>query len=200
MIDPVRFIGNFSSGKMGYSIANELAQNGALVVLISGPTSLTINHTNIQLINVISAEEMYETCIKNFTHEFDGAILSAAVSDFTPSKKNLEKIKKTSGNINLELKPTKDIALELSKIKKPDQVLIGFALETENEMENAIKKMKRKNFDFIVLNSLKDKGAGFNHDTNKITVIDNKNNILKFNLKSKQEVARDIVNKLVDII
>ncbi|MFC2136699.1 bifunctional phosphopantothenoylcysteine decarboxylase/phosphopantothenate--cysteine ligase CoaBC [Bacteroidota bacterium] len=199
MIDPVRFIGNFSSGKMGYAIAEELANQGAKVKLISGPVNITINHPNIETISVTSANEMFKKCLKEFKN-VNGAVLSAAVSDFTSEKKQKNKIKSSDNIKNIALKQTKDIAKELGKIKSKNQVLVGFALETENEIENAKKKLKAKNFDFIVLNSLNEKGAGFNVDTNKITTIDNKNNILKFDLKNKIEVAKDIVNQIIELI
>jgi len=199
MIDPVRFIGNFSSGKMGYAIAHELAENGAEVILIAGPNQLSINHKNIQLIKVTTADEMHRACVSSFTKEFTGAIFSAAVSDFAPSSLSKEKIKQKE-HLTIELVPTKDIASEIGKLKTPNQITVGFALETENAENNAIAKLKQKYFDFIVLNSLKDQGAGFNLDTNKITIIDKNLNCTSFNLKSKSGVAADIVNKLTGII
>ena len=189
-IDAVRFIGNISSGKMGYAIANEFARQGAEVTLISGPTNQQIQHSNIKVINIRSAEEMYNEAVHLFP-ENDICIMSAAVADFTPKEKFTEKIK--AKNISLELVKTKDIAQKLGEIKTEKQFLIGFALETENELENAKRKIKKKNFDFIVLNSLNDKGAGFNFDTNKITIVDDKEQITKFPLKSKKEVAKDII-------
>lgn len=195
-IDPVRFIGNYSSGKMGFAIAEELANRGAMVILVSGPVSIKPVHPNIQLIKISSAEEMHEVCISRFPH-MDAAILSAAVADFTPVNPMPKKVKREKENYVLELKPTTDIAAKLGSHKKPSQVLVGFALETNDELENAQKKLKSKNLDFIVLNSLNDPGAGFQVDTNKITVIDKNNNIQKFELKSKAEVATDIVNKLI---
>jgi phosphopantothenoylcysteine decarboxylase/phosphopantothenate--cysteine ligase len=195
-IDPVRYIGNYSSGKMGFAIAEELAKRGAIVILVSGPVSLKPSHPGIQLIKVSSAEEMYEVCNTRFAH-MDAAILSAAVADFTPVNPLPEKVKREKENYVLELKPTIDIAAHLGKMKKASQVLAGFALETSNEMANAQKKLRSKNLDFIVLNSLNDPGAGFQTDTNKITIIDKNNNIQKFELKQKAEVATDIVNKLV---
>lgn len=193
-IDPVRFIGNHSSGKMGYAIANGLADKDAEVTLISGPTSLTVDHPNIRLIQVNSAEEMYQECIKYYDQS-DVAILAAAVADYTPKDKYEQKIKKEKNGLNIALVKTHDIALELGKIKKPHQINVGFALETDNETENAQKKLTSKNFDLIVLNSLRDTGAGFGYDTNKITIID-KNNSLNFELKSKQEVAEDIIDAI----
>lgn len=195
-IDPVRFIGNYSSGKMGFAIAEELANRGAMVILVSGPVSLKISHPNIQLIKVSSAEEMHEACISRFPH-MDAAVLSAAVADFTPVNPLPKKVKREKENYVLELKPTTDIAATLGKLKKQQQILVGFALETDDELANAQKKLQAKNLDFIVLNSLNDPGAGFQVDTNKITIIDKRNNIQKFELKTKAEVATDIVNKLV---
>ena len=194
-LDPVRFIGNNSSGKMGYAIAEELANKGAEVVLISGPTHLTTTHANIKLMRVTSAEEMYQACISNFD-TCDIAVLSAAVADYKPATRADQKIKKLGATINLELVKTHDIAEELGKLKKK-QFVVGFALETENEKVNAQKKIAAKNFDLIVLNSLNDAGAGFGHDTNKITLIDKKNQATEFILKSKKEVAADIVNAIL---
>ena len=193
-IDPVRFIGNHSSGKMGYALANSVADKGAKVTLVSGPTSLTTDHPNISLIRVDSAEEMYHQCLE-FYGGADIAILAAAVADYTPKEKSIHKIKKENNGLDITLVKTPDIALELGKIKKPHQINVGFALETENETENAGKKLISKNFDLIVLNSLQDKGAGFGYDTNKITIID-KNNSSKFELKSKREVAEDILTAI----
>ena len=198
-IDPVRFIGNFSSGKMGYAIAEELANQGADVELISGPVKIKTSHKNIRVTSVFSAEEMYENAVKLFPN-CNAAIMNAAVADYTPKETANQKIKEKSANIQIELVPTKDIASELGKMKKQNQILIGFALETNNEIENAKNKIQKKNLDFIVLNSLNDSGAGFNHDTNKITIIDKNNNIENFELKSKTEVAQDIVSKLHKII
>lgn len=195
-IDPVRFIGNYSSGKMGFAIAEELANRGAIVILVSGPVSIKPQHPNIQLIKISSANEMHEVCSTRFPH-MDAAILSAAVADFTPVNPLPKKVKREKVNYVLELKPTTDIAADLGQLKKSKQVLVGFALETNDELENAQKKLKSKNLDFIVLNSLNDPGAGFQVDTNKITIIDKNNNIQKFELKTKAEVATDIVNKLI---
>lgn len=198
-IDPVRFIGNHSSGKMGFAIAEELANQGANVQLVSGPTSLKPIHKNISLTSVTSAQEMYDQSIQ-FYPTCDGAIMSAAVADFTPKTKVDSKIKNKESNLTIELIPTKDIASELGKIKKEKQLLIGFALETDNELENAKNKIVKKNLDFIVLNSLKDEGAGFKHNTNKITIIDKSNNIENFELKAKNEVAKDIVSKITTLL
>lgn len=196
-IDAVRFISNHSSGKMGFAIAEKLANEGAIVTLISGNTNLNISNSNIKEIKVGSAEEMYNETIKEFP-KVNCAILTAAVSDYTPVNKSKNKLKKADNNLTIELKPTIDIAFELGKIKKAKQILVGFALETDNEIENAKNKLKKKNFDFIVLNSLNDKGAGFQHDTNKITIIDKKNKLTNYELKSKIEVAKDIVNKIIE--
>jgi len=196
-IDPVRFIGNNSSGKMGYAIAEELANRGADVYLISGPTHLTSANQSIKIKRVTSAEEMYEACI-SFFPSTDIAVLSAAVADFRPSTQADQKIKKGDATLAIELVKTKDIAAELGKLKKPNQFTVGFALETENEIANAQKKVISKNFDLIILNSLNDKGAGFGYDTNQITLIDRQNQTQKFSLKTKKEVARDIVKAIID--
>ena len=195
-IDPVRFIGNYSSGKMGFSIADSAANLGANVTLISGPTKQKLKNSNINLINVVSAEEMFERCTENFKKN-EIIIMSAAVSDYTPKYILKNKIKKKSQNLNLELIKTKDILHTLSKNKTPEQLLVGFALETTNEIENAKKKLFQKKIDFIVLNSLNDEGSGFDNDTNKITIIDKNNKLHKFELKSKREVADDIINHII---
>jgi phosphopantothenoylcysteine decarboxylase/phosphopantothenate--cysteine ligase len=197
-IDPVRFIGNHSSGLMGYSIAEELANRGAIVELVSGPTSLSVSSPNIKKTDVVSAEEMYNSCIKKFP-KCDIAVMSAAVADYTPEKVENSKIKKKTTDFSLKLKPTKDILAQLGNQKNDDQILIGFALETDSEINNAKKKLKNKNLDFIVLNSLKDKGAGFKHKTNKISIIDKKGNTSNFNLKDKSQVAIDIVDKIAEL-
>ncbi len=198
-IDPVRFIGNFSSGKMGYAIAEELADSGANVILISGPVSLKTNKKNIQLVKVESADEMYVECLSWFPN-CDGAVMCAAVADFTPVVVEKKKTKRGSENWSLELQPTIDIAAKLGELKSEKQILAGFALETNDEISNAKKKLESKNLDFIVLNSLNEEGAGFQVDTNKITIIDKSNNQQFFELKSKKEVAVDIVNKIKSII
>lgn len=197
-IDAVRYIGNNSSGKMGYSIAEELALRGGNVILISGKTHLRVKNPNIKLINVVSAEEMYNETTKHFP-KTDIAILSAAVADFKPICVSESKIKKTGQDLTITLTPTTDILATLGKTKKENQILIGFALETDNEKENAIKKLKNKNLDFIVLNSLNDKGAGFDVATNKITIIDKNLNTQEYKIKTKEEVAIDIVNKLISL-
>lgn len=195
-IDPVRFIGNYSSGKMGYAIAEELAEQGAEVILVSGPTHLTSQSSLINTIQVQTAKEMYEQCI-NYFPNCDAAIMSAAVADYKPSKQFNKKVKRSSDDLNITLEPNKDIAAELGKIKKDHQLLVGFALETDNEFANAEKKINTKNLDFIVLNSLNDRGAGFGVDTNKISIIDKHGVKIGFDLKQKQEVAADIVNELI---
>lgn len=194
-IDPVRFIGNHSSGKMGYSIALTAANLGAEVTLISGPTHQQIIHPNVLEIKITSSAEMLVECNAYFP-ETDAAILSAAVADYTPSEVHSSKLKKSDNDLTLRLKKTTDILKTLGQ-KKTNQILVGFALETDNEIENAKVKLTSKNLDFIVLNSLNDNGAGFKHDTNKITIIDNDNKLYKFELKSKDEVAEDIINHLI---
>lgn len=194
-IDPVRFIGNHSSGKMGFEIAKASANLGAEVILITGPTHQNISHSLINVIPVTSAEDMYQQVHKYFD-TVTIAILSAAVADFTPKEVLVKKIKKTSNTLKLELKRTKDILASIGETKK-NQFLVGFALETHNELENAIGKLKKKNLNLIVLNSLQDKGAGFKGDTNKVTFIDNKSTVTEFQLKSKAEVAEDLLNEIV---
>ena len=196
-IDPVRFIGNYSSGKMGYAVARELADRGARVILVSGPVSLKMDHPMVELISVESASEMYTAATRVFG-ECDGAVLSAAVADFTPEEPVRRKTKRGKEPWDLRLMPTRDIAEELGRQKKKGQLLVGFALETHDELENARQKLLKKNLDFIVLNSLNDAGAGFGVDTNKISILDQYNNIQNFGLKSKALVAADIVDKLVN--
>jgi phosphopantothenoylcysteine decarboxylase/phosphopantothenate--cysteine ligase len=194
-IDPVRFIGNHSSGKMGFDIAKQASDLGAEVILVSGPTHLKPTNPSIQLVSVVSAKEMYEACHK-FFENVDVAISAAAVADYRPKFPATQKIKKTEVNLNIELEKTQDILASLGKIKK-NQFLIGFALETENEIENAKLKIQKKNLDLIVLNSLQDEGAGFGKPTNKITFIDKEFNIEPMELKSKEAVAEDILNKVI---
>jgi len=194
-IDPVRFIGNHSSGKMGFEIAKVSAHLGAEVLLISGPTHEKLSHSLITLCPVTSASEMYDEVHKHYKNS-DIAILSAAVADFKPKEMASQKIKKKDSSLTLELEKTKDILASLGAEKK-GQYLVGFALETNNELAHAKDKLERKNLDLIVLNSLNDKGAGFKGDTNKVTFIDNQNQITKFELKSKTEVARDLLNKII---
>ncbi|MBI9038581.1 MAG: bifunctional phosphopantothenoylcysteine decarboxylase/phosphopantothenate--cysteine ligase CoaBC [Bacteroidales bacterium] len=198
-IDPVRYISNHSSGLMGYKLAEEFADRGASVTLVSGPTNLKTNYPSINLIDVVSAEEMYHSCIDNFQSS-DICIMSAAVSDFKAETIEVSKIKKEKNLSTINLVPTKDILSELGKRKSKNQVLIGFALETDNEFSNAKKKLKNKNLDLIVLNSLKDKGAGFKQKTNKISIIDNEGEIMNFGLKSKEDVAKDIADKIYDFM
>lgn len=193
-IDPVRFIGNYSSGKMGYALAEECASRGAEVTLISGPVNMTCRHPNICRIDVESAEEMYQAAMAHYP-TCDAGILCAAVADFTPEVKAEQKIKREGDNLILHLKPTQDIAAALGKTKRDNQILIGFALETTDELTHAQSKLTRKNFDFIVLNSLNDAGAGFRHDTNKITIV-SKDNTKEYPLKPKSEVAADIIDEL----
>jgi phosphopantothenoylcysteine decarboxylase/phosphopantothenate--cysteine ligase len=182
---------------MGFAIAEELANRGSEVILIAGPVSLKTKNKNIKRIDIVSAEEMNEQCIKYFP-ETNGAIMCAAVADFTPVVKSEKKVKRGKENFLIELKPNPDIAAGLGEIKKEGQILAGFALETDNEEKNAILKLQKKNLDFIVLNSLNDKGAGFQSDTNKITIIDKYNKSFKFELKSKVEVAKDIIDHLIE--
>ena len=199
-IDPVRFIGNYSSGKMGFALAETCAQQGAEVTLIAGPVALKAVHPNIKRVDVESAEEMYQAAMKAFP-ESDAAILCAAVADYRPEIQATNKIKReTEGEMTLHLVPNKDIAASLGAIKRDKQLLVGFALETNNETTHATSKLKRKNLDFIVLNSLRDAGAGFRCDTNKITIIDSNGQQTAYPLKSKQEVAEDIVNKLASLL
>lgn len=194
-IDPVRFIANHSTGKMGYAIARELAERGASVQLVSGPSQLTVNHPNVHVIAVTSAREMLQKCTEIFD-ESDIVVMAAAVADYRPRQMASEKIKKVNGDFHLELEETEDIAYTLGKSKRNDQLVVGFALESENELEHARQKLKHKNFDMIVLNSIRDEGAGFGHDTNKITIIRRDGTTKKFDLKTKDEVARDITNEI----
>jgi len=196
-IDPVRFIGNFSSGKMGFALADECAKRGADVCLVTGPTYQNCIHSNIQRIDVISTHEMFEAVQKNFS-QCDAAVLSAAVADFTPIAVENTKIKRGDDDFTLKLKPNVDIAAVLGKQKMEGdkrRILVGFALETNDEQIHAEEKLEKKNFDFIVLNSLRDKGAGFQYDTNKISIIDRESKVA-YPLKPKKEVAVDIVNRL----
>jgi len=197
-IDPVRFIGNYSSGKMGITLAEALANSGAKVNLILGPVTLSPKEQGINVTRVTSANEMYNACLRLFPG-MDGAIMAAAVSDFTPEQPAKEKTKRGADDLVLRLKPTLDIASELGKLKTSHQWLVGFALETNDEIENAALKIRKKNLDFIVLNSLNDAGAGFGHDTNKITVIDREGHSKSFPLKSKTEVAKDIVEQILTL-
>ena len=195
-IDKIRYISNYSSGKMGFSLAKVAADLGADVVLIKGPTSNTINYNNIHVIDVISAEEMYEEVINHFS-SVDIGVFAAAVSDFKPLQSMENKIKKSDGLNEIKLELTKDILNKASSIKKNNQYVVGFALETDNEIDNAIKKLEEKNLDLIILNSLNDSDAGFGYDTNKISIIDSEKNIDNFDNKTKDEVAVDIFNKIL---
>jgi phosphopantothenoylcysteine decarboxylase / phosphopantothenate---cysteine ligase len=194
-IDPVRFISNHSTGKMGYAIADELAKAGAEVTLVSGQVALKSPDASINLIKVRSAKEMFEASEKYFT-EADIIILAAAVADYTPATVADKKIKKKEETFNIELTKTTDIAKTLGQQKRPEQLMVGFALETDNEVQNAIGKIQSKNLDMIVLNSLQNAGAGFGHDTNKISIIHRDGTMIDFDLKSKQDVAQDIVAEI----
>jgi phosphopantothenoylcysteine decarboxylase / phosphopantothenate---cysteine ligase len=199
-LDPVRFIGNRSSGKMGFSIVNVLAKRGAEVHLIVGPAQVPTNlDPSVSVIKIESAQQMFEASVALFS-QCDAAILAAAVADYRPKVVSDVKIKKKDGEMTLELEKTPDIAAALGQLKQPHQRIIGFALETNNEFDNAVGKLKRKNFDAIVLNSLRDVGAGFSGDTNKISIIFDEKNVRNFDLKSKDDVAKDIVNALVELI
>jgi phosphopantothenoylcysteine decarboxylase/phosphopantothenate--cysteine ligase len=195
-IDPVRFISNHSSGKMGFALAECLAEEGAIVLLVAGPTALQAQHPSIQTFPVISAEQMYEQCLQ-FAAQADIWIFAAAVADYRPRVMADKKIKKNEATLTIELVKNVDIAAALGKFKKPSQLSVGFALETDQETENAQAKLLKKNFDLIILNSLNDTGAGFRHDTNKISIIE-RDKITKFELKPKHEVARDIVRFIGD--
>ena len=197
-IDPVRFIGNYSSGKMGFALAEECAARGAEVTLVAGPVQMKTSHPAIRRIDVESCAEMYEATTAAFT-EANAAILCAAVADFTPETTADTKIKREGDDLVLRLKPTHDIAAALGRMKQPHQRLVGFALETNDETAHAQDKLRRKNLDFIVLDSLRDAGAGFRHDTNKVTII-SESDIKEYPLKSKTEVAKDIVDELVRVV
>jgi phosphopantothenoylcysteine decarboxylase/phosphopantothenate--cysteine ligase len=197
-IDPVRFIGNHSSGKMGFALAETAFKLGAKVILISGPTSQKLSTSSIELTLITSSDEMFEKVTDKYD-EVDVVIMSAAVSDFKPKTISNQKIKKSNKTQSIEVEKTKDILSYLGKNKK-NQLLIGFALETDNEIENAKHKLNNKNLDLIVLNSLNDKGAGFGVDTNKITIIFKENKILNFPLKDKKSVSLDIVNNIIELI
>ncbi|MDO3629131.1 bifunctional phosphopantothenoylcysteine decarboxylase/phosphopantothenate--cysteine ligase CoaBC [Mucilaginibacter sp. BT774] len=198
-IDPVRFIGNHSSGKMGFAIADQFAFMGAEVVLVTGPTSQTSQQRGIKRIDVTSAADMLGACLQYYKG-VKACVMSAAVADFTPVNVSAQKIKKQDNDLNIELKKTTDILKTLGEQKQKGQILVGFALETNDEEKNAIDKLQRKNLDFIVLNSLNDEGAGFKTDTNKITIIDHKLQKTTFELKDKDEVAKDICYKVAELI
>ncbi len=198
-LDPIRFIGNHSSGKMGVAIADAFAAQGAHVSLILGPSKVLPEHAGIKVVKVQTAQEMFDAAISLFL-DTEVAVLAAAVADYRPASVSIEKIKKKEKDLTLQLEKTPDIAAELGRIKSAHQVIVGFALETENEIENAINKLQRKNFDCIVLNSLREAGAGFNHDTNKITILYPGNKRKDFELKSKKELASDIVAEVNEIL
>jgi len=198
-IDPVRFVGNYSTGKMGFALAEVCAKQGAQVCLISGPVNLTTKHPNIERVDVESANEMFVEVTNRF-YGMDGAILCAAVADFTPKQTADVKLKREKEDLVLELKPTQDIAASVGEMKTGSQFVVGFALETNNEEANALTKMERKNFDFIVLNSLQDDQAGFGYDTNKISIIHRSGEKIAFELKNKNAVAEDIVAEIAKII
>jgi phosphopantothenoylcysteine decarboxylase/phosphopantothenate--cysteine ligase len=198
-IDPVRFIGNHSSGKMGIALSKEFAKRGAIVDLVLGPSTLNLEYPGIEVHKVQTAEQMYQECIQKFPSSHV-AVMSAAVADYTPMHYADQKIKKNSGSLQVELVKTKDILKSLGEIKKPDQLLVGFALETVNEKEYALSKLQKKNADMIVLNSLNDEGAGFGHDTNKITIFEKNGVEIPYDRKSKQQVAKDIVDRIVKLL
>lgn len=196
-IDPVRFISNHSSGLMGKAIAMEAANRGASVDLVLGPVALKIEHPGIRVHKVVSAQEMYDACLRLF-RDSDIAVMAAAVADYTPAEPSVEKIKKTGDELNLRLTRTKDILAELGRQKTAGQLLVGFALETSDEKENALHKLHTKNLDFIVLNSLKDQGAGFGTDTNKISILQKNGKVTDFGLKPKSGVAADILDEILN--
>lgn len=196
-IDPVRFIGNHSSGKMGFALAEKCLEEGANVILVSGPTQLDLKHPNLELIRIKTAEEMLSKVMEKWKSA-DIGIFSAAVADYRPKKTAFQKIKKSDEDLEIELVKNPDILAWSGSEKKNDQLLIGFALETDNLFENAKLKLEKKNLDFIVMNSLEDQGAGFSGDTNKISILDNHNNFTSFELKSKAEVAEDIIEYLIN--
>jgi phosphopantothenoylcysteine decarboxylase/phosphopantothenate--cysteine ligase len=197
-IDPVRFVGNFSTGKMGIAIAEVLADRGAKVTLVLGPTHLDTYHRDIKVVRVESAAEMYDACTKTFP-QAEIAVMAAAVADYKPKERAAEKIKKKAETLELSLTKTNDILASLGKIKKGGQLLAGFALETTNELENAIEKMKSKNADMMALNSLRDEGAGFGHDTNKLTLLDNRGYNEQLPLMSKRDSAEAIVKHILEL-
>lgn len=195
-IDPVRFIGNYSTGKMGFALAENCADRGFDVILIAGPVKLQTSHSNIKRIDVESAAEMYDAVMQCF-ESCEVAIFCAAVADFTPEKRHDQKIKRNTDDLVIKLKPTKDIAAAAGSIKREHQLVVGFALETNDEQVNALNKMQRKNLDMIVLNSLNDNGAGFGYDTNKVTIITKNGEKLELPLLPKDEVASRIIDNIV---
>jgi phosphopantothenoylcysteine decarboxylase/phosphopantothenate--cysteine ligase len=198
-IDPVRFISNNSSGKMGYAITEELLKSGASVILVSGPVSLTLSHPNLTLLQVESASDMYIACCRHF-EECDIAVFSAAVADYRPSKVASQKIKKNNTCFSLDLVKNIDIAAELGKYKKNEQITVGFALETNDELANAVSKLHKKNFDIVVLNSTNDAEATFGYDTNKISIITSDMRQYNYGLKRKKEVATDIISHISELV
>ncbi|MBE0663530.1 MAG: bifunctional phosphopantothenoylcysteine decarboxylase/phosphopantothenate--cysteine ligase CoaBC [Bacteroidales bacterium] len=196
-IDPVRFIGNYSSGKMGFALAETMAQRGATVTLISGPIHLSTNSNEINRIDVTSAEQMLDAC-QQYSGQADIIIMAAAVADYQPVQMSDQKIKKSESNLSIDLKPTTDILSQLSKNRKPGQIIVGFALETENELANARKKLQNKNADIIVLNSLREPGSGFKTETNKVSILDRSGNVKEYDLKAKSQVAADIADFIYD--
>ncbi len=196
-LDPVRYLGNRSTGKMGFRLAEKAYELGANVTLVAGPSVQTLKHKDVQRINVTSAQDMFERVVES-KDDADIIIMAAAVADYTPVETSDVKIKKKEGNLTIELKRTKDILAELGRFKNNNQLLIGFALETNNALENAKSKLARKNADMIVLNTLEDDGAGFGHQTNKVTILDKDNNFVNYELKSKEEVADDIFSYIVN--
>jgi phosphopantothenoylcysteine decarboxylase / phosphopantothenate---cysteine ligase len=183
---------------MGFAVAEQLASNGAKVILVCGPVDLELRNQTILRIDVTSADQMHDACMQYFP-DCDGAVMAAAVADFAPVVVEKEKIKRKEGNLVIELRPNRDIAAALGKIKSEKQILVGFALESQNELENALLKLKKKNLDMVVLNSLKEAGAGFGYDTNKITILTRDEKIHSYELKHKNEVAADIVNRMIEI-
>ncbi|MCD4695875.1 MAG: bifunctional phosphopantothenoylcysteine decarboxylase/phosphopantothenate--cysteine ligase CoaBC [Bacteroidales bacterium] len=198
-IDPVRFIGNISSGKMGYAIAQTFANRGAHVELVSGPVDLTLANPSVNITKVTSAGEMFDAC-KQLMTSSDIIIMAAAVADYTPEQPSLTKIKKKGEGMDIKLKPTQDILKYIGSNKSSNQKLVGFALETDNELENAKKKLENKNLDLIVLNTLNDEGAGFGYSTNKVSFIDKAGNVEKMELKPKKQVAEDLAEKIITIL
>jgi phosphopantothenoylcysteine decarboxylase/phosphopantothenate--cysteine ligase len=197
-IDPVRFIGNHSTGRMGYAIADELANRGADVTLVSGPVSIKAKNKNIKLLKVMSAREMYEACTMHAA-DYDIAVMAAAVADYEPEMVADKKIKKSEAGLTIKLKKTMDILASLGSRKTQGQVLVGFALETDNEAEHAQRKLKEKNADLIILNSLNDEGAGFGHETNKVTMFFSNGQRKETALKSKKSLAKDIVDSIIEL-
>lgn len=196
-IDPVRFIGNYSSGKMGFALAETMARRGATVTLISGPVQLSVKSNEINRIDITSAKQMLDACQQN-AGQADIIIMAAAVADYQPMQISDQKIKKNESLLSIDLKPTIDILSQLSKNRKPGQIIVGFALETENELSNARKKLQNKNADIIVLNSLREPGSGFKTETNKVSILDRSGNVREYDLKAKTEVAADIADYIFD--